>query len=184
MDERELQVDDDSFAFAELDSQIRRMSLHADSILQSIQEVSGGAGSYVPRLSPRDQTADDDYSSGQGNHGYRYSAGTASRKPRDYLSYEDDDMTEEEERLESIAESIRESLAGSDMHVPKIHIATCSTSTDCEAPFVEKSEEVDQSSEILLLGCSIVWAMVIILFIHAQKFLLNEKGQIQFPFSS
>lgn len=178
IDESELDDSSSYREFAELDLEIRRMSLHADSLLQSIREVSGDTESHQLQQSSRNNlTASKLNEMGRRPH---HSAAT-SRKPQDYLSYEDDDMTEEEERLEFIAESIRESLAESNVDVPRWTVVY-STGPDCEANLAVKSDEVEPTSEILLLGCSIIWAMVMILFVHAQYFLLNEKGQIHFPF--
>lgn len=179
MEKRELDDDYSSSSsreFAELDSEIRRMSLHADSILQSIQEVSGDMDDpyHIMQMSPGNQLTI--------SQKVHHTAATPSQKPQAYLSYEDDDMTEEEERLELISKSIRESLAESNMNLPKRPPVDYSMSTDYGANLVEKRDEVEQSSEILLLGCTIVCAMVMILFVHAQYFLLNAKGYVQFPF--
>lgn len=182
MDERELH-DVSSSEFAELDSEIRRMSLHADSLLESIREVSGDTDSHLLKLSSRTKITDSKPNA-VGRRTPQFET-KESRKPQDYLSNEDDDMTEEEERLESIAESIRESLAESNVDVPIMQNVSDSTDAGCAtwtADLSQKSDEVEQSSEILLLRCSIVWAMVMILFVHAKYFLLNDKGQIQLPF--
>ena len=184
MGQSELHDDDSSSSreFAELDSEIRRMSLHADSILQSIQEVSGDVDPYnLQHLSPHNHLANSMQTAAD-RRAHRHAV-TSTPKPQAYLSYEDDDMTEEEERLELISKSICESLAESNMDVPIMQTDAYSTSTDYGANMAEKSDEVEQSSELLLLGCTIVCAMVMILFVHAQYFLLNAEGQVQFPFS-
>ncbi|GAX16944.1 hypothetical protein FisN_5Hu321 [Fistulifera solaris] len=174
--------DDDSQSsreIAELDLEIRRMSLHADSILQSIHEVNGDEDSPLLQLtSPNNLPNAKHIRIERKSH----SGTKPTRKPQAYLSYEDDDMTEEEERLEYVAQSIRESLAESHMDLPQMQSVSLMTNTGCGINMTEKSDEVDQSTEILLLGCSIVWTMVMILFVHAQYFLLNEKGQINLPF--
>jgi hypothetical protein len=176
--------DDDSESsreIAELDLEIRRMSLHADSILQSIHEVNGDEDSPLLQLSSPSNVPNTKLIKMERKS--HHSGTKPSKKPQAYLSYEDDDMTEEEQRLELIAQSIRESLAESHMNVPRMQSVSLATKTDCGINTAEKSDEVDQSNEILLLGCSIVWTMVMILFVHSQYFLLNEKGQISFPFS-
>lgn len=183
MDEKELQNSPSSSEFAELDSQIQRMSLHADSLLESIREESGDTDSNLLLRSSREKIAISK------SHTMRRRTPQIAAKitqiPREYLSYEDDDMMEEEERLESITDSIRESLADSNAGVPIMQNVSYSTDTDCDlatAELVQESGGAEKSTGIVLLGCSIVWTMVMILIVHAQYFLLNERGQIQLPF--
>jgi hypothetical protein len=181
--------------FQELDSEIQRMSLHADAILESIRNASMSPSipnkasvTTTEQVSSSDQT-------------------TTSLTPmaapllHDDYKYEDDydeddEMKEEMERLESITASIRQSLDVQD-DVPIMQPSRAYLETDVKEldtlerdgtdTFDAKKGEQQQGddttlSEALLLSCTLVWVAVVILILQGRYFLLDAGGNIQLPF--
>jgi len=196
-----------AYEFKDLDWEIRRMSLHADAILDSIRQVSqddekkGGENKKqkTKKIDCGDDDDDDDDESSS-HHGAGSSSDdvnvvvksdpTSEQQPvvaqpvarMQSIMHdeddEDDDMKEEMERLDSIVRTIQESLVQQEESDPLSH-------DDWDAPWIKRSARhhlTEDINEALLLGCTIVWLLALLLLLHGQYFLLDTNGNVQLPF--
>jgi hypothetical protein len=181
--------------FQELDSEIQRMSLDADAILESIRTAA-----MSPPSSPQKANVTTEQVSSIGQMTTSRTTQMVAPLLHDDYKYddeydEDDDMNEEMGRLESITASIRQSLDEDDvpiMQPSRAHLETDVKKLDTlerdatDILDAKKGEQLRGNatnlSEVLLLSCTLVWVAVGILILQGRYFLLDADGNIQLPF--
>jgi len=150
--------------FEELDSEIQRMSLHADAILNSIRTAGDESVGKVNQH----------HDSSSENHGVLPTL-RQGVEPSESMDGDDDlSLVEEMGRLNEVTASLRKSLT-EECDQPT------ATIEQPDSPKFQKPDGDSSGIGCLLISNLVVWAVVIFLIVHAQKNVLDADGYLQVP---